>query len=270
MLHTSVQVNPTTHTQLRLCAENSIVEELNFSGADWIATLCCEMLPVNENPSIVLVRPRWNNEWDKSCHYLLIYSYRFSFWAASLIWFSRGNCSSFLILILSPKQKNLTQIVYVGINLLNQLNCILELNTKMFWLVQKPLSCWNRRENAVYYIYKKNWQKLKFPCRSIDKIIVVEFCFIGIQKLTHCSRYCHRHLRQPDKKAIFKGNWNKPPHVLHSEWAKWEHLISNAWNCTQQSKQSTGCHLREHKLYTNGFINTTLLSMDTVRITLLT
>lgn len=58
MVHTSVQVNPTTHTQLRLCAENSIVEELNFSGADWIATLCCEMLPVNENPSIVLVRPR--------------------------------------------------------------------------------------------------------------------------------------------------------------------------------------------------------------------
>lgn len=125
-----VQVNPTTHTDLPLCAENRIVEELNFSGAAWIATLGWEILPVKENSSIAFVRLYWNNEWDKSYHYLLIYGYRFSFWASSLIWFSSRNCSSFPILILSPKQKNPTKIVYVGINLLNQWKCILELNTK--------------------------------------------------------------------------------------------------------------------------------------------
>lgn len=48
---------------------------------------------------------------------------------------------------------------------------------------------------------KKKWQKLKLPCCNIDKIILVEFCFIGIQELTYCSHCCHRYLRQKGKKG---------------------------------------------------------------------
>lgn len=52
-----------------------------------------------------------------------------------------------------------------------------------------------------FTVSKKKWQKLVLPCCNIDKIVVVEFCFVGIQELTHCRHYCHRRLRQAEKKA---------------------------------------------------------------------